>query len=179
MFKQPVKLLFKQLNRLWTWLNYSAHDFRCDGAHYRACSFSIVKPVVKVITIQLSADALSMEEVVKLFSIDAHFARLSYSQDKRKVERCVRNLTGSSSITFRKFSEWLKGKPGQYKEWFNYSRFYGGVKTFPAELYECNVRNLTRQNLKTYIISQSIITVRERVKVSVFQSLRNHKNFML
>jgi hypothetical protein len=48
-------------------LNYSAHDSRRDSAHYRACSFSIVKPGVKVITIEPSADALSMEEVVKLF----------------------------------------------------------------------------------------------------------------
>ena len=56
------------------------------------CSKIIVKPGVKVITIEPSADALSMEEVVKLFSIDAHFALPSYSQDKRKVERCVQNL---------------------------------------------------------------------------------------
>ena len=33
-----------------------------------ACSISIVKPSVKVITIEPSADALSVEEVVKLFS---------------------------------------------------------------------------------------------------------------
>jgi hypothetical protein len=38
------------------------------------CSKIIVKPSVKVITIEPSADALSVEEVVKLFSIDAHFA---------------------------------------------------------------------------------------------------------
>jgi hypothetical protein len=54
-----------------------------------------------------------------------------------------RTSTGSSSITFRKFSERLKGKMGQCREWFNRSRFHGGVKTFPAELYEGNVRNLT------------------------------------
>ena len=52
----------------------------------------MVKPSVKVITIEPSADALSVEEVVKLFSIDAHFALPSYSQDKGKVERCVQNL---------------------------------------------------------------------------------------
>jgi hypothetical protein len=50
-------------------LNYGAHDFRRDSAHYRACSFSIVKPSVKVITIEPSADALSAGEVVKLFSM--------------------------------------------------------------------------------------------------------------
>jgi hypothetical protein len=51
-----------------------------------------VKAGAKVITIEPSADALSMREVVKLFSIDAHFALPSYSQDKRKVERCIQNL---------------------------------------------------------------------------------------
>jgi hypothetical protein len=51
-----------------------------------------VKPGAKVITIEPSAYALSMREVGKLFSIDAHFALLFYSQDKGKVERCVQNL---------------------------------------------------------------------------------------
>jgi hypothetical protein len=54
---------------LWIWLNHSAHDFRRDVAHPRACSFSIVKPGTKVITIEPSADALSVEEVVRLFSL--------------------------------------------------------------------------------------------------------------
>jgi hypothetical protein len=54
MFKQPVKLLFKQSSR--------------------------------------ARGALSMEEAVKLFSIDTHFALPSYLQDKRKVERCIQNL---------------------------------------------------------------------------------------
>jgi hypothetical protein len=44
-------------------LQYSAHDFRRDSAHYRACSFSIVKPGVKVITIEPSEDASSIKEV--------------------------------------------------------------------------------------------------------------------
>jgi hypothetical protein len=61
LFKQKIQQLFKQLSRLWTWLNYGAHDFRRDSAHYMACSFSIVKPGAKVITIEPSADALSME----------------------------------------------------------------------------------------------------------------------
>jgi hypothetical protein len=56
MFKQPVKLLFKQSS--------------------------------------LARGALSMEEVVNLFSIDAHFELPSYSQDKRRVERCTQNLSG-------------------------------------------------------------------------------------
>jgi hypothetical protein len=67
-----------------------------------------------------------MEEVDKLFSG-------AFEQ----------NLNGSSSITLRKFPEQLKGKLGEYRDWFNHSRFHGGVKTFPAELHECNVRNLT------------------------------------
>jgi hypothetical protein len=39
------------------WLNHSAHDFRRDSAHYRACSFSIVKPGVQVITIEPDSDS--------------------------------------------------------------------------------------------------------------------------
>jgi hypothetical protein len=66
--RQRIQQLSRQLSRLWNWLNYSAHDSRRDSAHYRACSFSIVKPGVKVITIEPSADALSVEEVVTLFS---------------------------------------------------------------------------------------------------------------
>jgi len=42
--------------------------------------------------IEPAKDAVRMEEVVKLFSIDAHFALPSCSQDKRKVERCIQNL---------------------------------------------------------------------------------------
>jgi hypothetical protein len=56
-----------------------------------------VKPCVKVITIESFADGLSMEEVVKLFSINAHFALPSYSQDKGKVEWCVQNLNASKA----------------------------------------------------------------------------------
>jgi hypothetical protein len=48
-------------------LNYSAHDFRCNSAHHRACSIVKVS-LAKVITIEPSADALSVEEVVRLFS---------------------------------------------------------------------------------------------------------------
>ena len=48
-------------------LNYSARDSRRDSAHYRACGFSIVKPRVKVITIEPSADASSVKEAVRLF----------------------------------------------------------------------------------------------------------------
>ena len=54
-----------------------------------------------------------------------------------------RTSTGSSSITLGKFPEWLKGKLGEYKEWFNHSRFHRGIKAHPADLYKCNVRKLT------------------------------------
>jgi IS30 family transposase len=75
--------------------------------------------------------------------IEAHFAHPSYPQDKGKVERCVQNLNREFVNPLRKFPEWLKGKLGEYRDWFNHSRFHRGVKAFPAELYKCNVGNLT------------------------------------
>jgi len=42
-------------------LNYSAHFSRGFSAHYRACSIVKVKSGVKVITIEPSASALSVE----------------------------------------------------------------------------------------------------------------------
>jgi hypothetical protein len=54
-----------------------------------------------------------------------------------------RTSTGSSSIILGKFPEWLKGKLGEYKEWFNHSRFHTEIKARPADLYKCNVRKLT------------------------------------
>jgi len=75
--------------------------------------------------------------------IEAHFAHPSYPQDKGKVERCIQNLNREFVNPLRKFPEWLKGKLGEYRDWFNHSRFHRGVKAFPVELYECNVGNLT------------------------------------
>jgi IS30 family transposase len=75
--------------------------------------------------------------------IEAHYAHPSYPQDKGKVERCIQNLNREFVNHLRKFPEWLKGKLGEYRDWFNHSRFHRGVKAFPADLYECNVRNLT------------------------------------
>jgi IS30 family transposase len=75
--------------------------------------------------------------------VEAHFAHPSYPQDKGKVERCIQNLNREFVNHLRKFPEWLKGRLSEYKEWFNHSRFHRGIKTFPATLYECNVRNLT------------------------------------
>jgi transposase InsO family protein len=75
--------------------------------------------------------------------VEAHFAHPSYPQDKGKVERCIQNLNREFVNHLRRFPEWLKGRLQDYKEWFNHSRFHRGVKAFPIDLYECNVRNLT------------------------------------
>lgn len=75
--------------------------------------------------------------------IESHFAHPSYPQDKGKVERCIQNLNREFVNHLRKFPGWLKGRLHEYREWFNHSRFHRGINTFPAELYECNVRNLT------------------------------------
>jgi transposase InsO family protein len=75
--------------------------------------------------------------------VEAHFAHPSYPQDKGKVERCIQNLNREFVNHLRKFPGWLKGKLHEYREWFNHSRFHRGIKTHPAKLYECNVRNLT------------------------------------
>ena len=75
--------------------------------------------------------------------VEAHFAHPSYPQDKGKVERCIQNLNREFVNHLRRFPGWLKGRVGEYRDWFNHSRFHRGVKTYPALLYECNVRNLT------------------------------------
>ena len=75
--------------------------------------------------------------------VEAHFAHPSYPQDKGKVERCIQNLNREFINPLRKFPEWLKDKLGEYKDWFNHSRFHRGVKAFPADLYKCNVGKLT------------------------------------
>jgi len=75
--------------------------------------------------------------------IEPHFAHPSYPQDKGKVERCIQNLNREFVNHLRKFPGWLKGRLREYREWFNHSRFHRGIKALPADLYECNVRNLT------------------------------------
>jgi IS30 family transposase len=75
--------------------------------------------------------------------IEAHFAHPSYPQDKGKVERGIQNLNKEFVNHLRKFPEWLKGKLGDYREWFNCKRFHRGIKAYPADLYKCNVGNLT------------------------------------
>ena len=75
--------------------------------------------------------------------VEAHFAHPSYPQDKGKVERCIQNLNREFVNHLRKFPQWLKGRISEYRDWFNHLRFHRGVKAFPIDLYECNVRNLT------------------------------------
>ena len=75
--------------------------------------------------------------------VEAHYAHPSYPQDKGKVERCIQNLNREFVNHLREFPVWLKGKLCEYREWFNHSRFHRGIKALPADLYECNVRNLT------------------------------------
>ena len=75
--------------------------------------------------------------------IEAHYAHPSYPQDKVKVERCIQNLNREFVHHLREFPGWLDGKLRQYRDWFNRSRYHRGVKAYPAELYQCNVRKLT------------------------------------
>jgi hypothetical protein len=75
--------------------------------------------------------------------IEAHFAHPSYPQDKGKVERGIQNLNREFVNHLRKFPRWLKGKLGDYRQWFNCKRFHRGVKAYPADLYKCNVGKLT------------------------------------
>jgi len=78
-----------------------------------------------------------------LHGVEAHFAHPSYPQDKGKVERCIQNLNREFVNHLRRFPDWLNGKLGEYRDWFNHFRFHRGVKAFPADLYKCNVGNLT------------------------------------
>jgi transposase InsO family protein/predicted DNA-binding protein YlxM (UPF0122 family) len=75
--------------------------------------------------------------------VEAHSAHPSYPQDKGKVERCIQNVNREFVYHLRKFPDWLKGSFRKYRRWFNRSRFHRGIKGLPADLYECNVRNLT------------------------------------
>ena len=75
--------------------------------------------------------------------VEPLYAHPAYPQDKGKVERCIQTLNREFVNHLRKFPGWLKGNLREYREWFNHSRFHRGVKAFPADLYECNVRNLT------------------------------------
>jgi transposase InsO family protein len=75
--------------------------------------------------------------------VEPLYAHPSYPQDKGKVERCIQSLNREFVNHLRRFPEWLDGKLQRYREWFNRSRYHRGVKAFPADLYKCNVRNLT------------------------------------
>jgi transposase InsO family protein len=78
-----------------------------------------------------------------LNGVEPQYAHPSYPQDKGKVERCIQNLNREFVNHLRRFPGWLEGKLRVYREWFNHSRYHRGVKAFPADLYECNVRNWT------------------------------------
>ena len=58
------------------------------------------------------------------------FCAPSSGQDKGKVERCIQNLNREFVNHLRKFPEWLKGKLGEYRDWFNHSRYHRGVEAF-------------------------------------------------
>ena len=75
--------------------------------------------------------------------VEPLYAHPSYPQDKGKVERCIRSINREFVYPLRRFPGWLDGRLREYREWFNRSRYHRGVKAFPAELYECNVGNLT------------------------------------
>ena len=75
--------------------------------------------------------------------VEAHFAHPSYPQDKGKVERCIQNLNREFINQLRKIPQWLKGQIGDYRDWFNHSRFHRGINAYPADLYECKVGKLT------------------------------------
>ena len=71
------------------------------------------------------------------------YAHPSYPQDKGKVERCIQSLNREFVYLLGEFPGWLRGKLERYREWFNNSRYHRGVKAVPAELYKCNVGDLT------------------------------------
>ena len=118
MFKQPVKLLFKQLS----WLLMLC-----------GCSKIIVKPGVKVITIESSADALWLGANSFVQTIRGSFVQqIEPAKDAMRMEEVVKrfsgafeqNLNGELIYNLGKFPECLKGRLSECEEWFNHSRFY-------------------------------------------------------
>jgi len=61
--------------------------------------------------------------------------------EHRKLDRVPMFYRATGEVTERQTTE--------YKEWFNYSLFHKGINKLPAELYECNVNNLTGQYRKS------------------------------
>jgi hypothetical protein len=122
-------------------------------------NISIVKPSAKVITIEPLADALSMEEAVKLFSMafeqvcalkevqrlgidsfvqtrPATFVEtIRPAKEALSMEGSTQNLNREFVNHLRKFPEWLKRKPDESKESFSHSRFHRGIKTHQANLH--------------------------------------------
>ncbi len=62
---------------------------------------------------------------------------------RARLNGAFRTLTESSPICLGRFPSGSTVKIGEYKDWFNHSRFHRGVKAYPAELYECKVGKLT------------------------------------
>jgi transposase InsO family protein len=75
--------------------------------------------------------------------VEPLYAHPSYPQDKGEVEGFIQNLNREFVYHLRRFPGWLEGRLRMYREWFNHSRINRGIKGYPADLYECNVRNLT------------------------------------
>lgn len=67
--------------------------------------------------------------------INPLFAHPYYPQDKGKVERTIRNVSEEFVYLLRRFPDWLGGKLGEYKDWFNKDRFHRGINNFPSRLY--------------------------------------------
>jgi transposase InsO family protein len=82
------------------------------------------------------------EEFCKENEVKPLLAHPYYPQDKGKVERTIRNVAEEIIYLIKKFPKWLH-KLSEYRNWFNTKRYHHGIKGYPAELYKCNVRNLT------------------------------------
>ena len=63
------------------------------------------------------------------------FAHHYYPQDKGKIERAIRNVSGEFIYLLKKFPLWLKGKIKEYREWYNNKRYHRGIKAIPITLY--------------------------------------------
>jgi hypothetical protein len=122
-------------------------------------NISIVVPSAKVITIEPSADALSVEEVMGLFSMafeqvcalkevqrlgidsfvqtrPAPFVEtIRPAKEALSMEGSTQNLNRGFVDHLRKFPEWLKRKPDESKESFSHSRFHIGIEAHPANLH--------------------------------------------
>jgi len=139
-----------------------------SGAFEQACALKVVDGFVvnclthELMSAEVTAVLEEQERLLRLFfRITAASSRsngrngavsvvlrfilrvLLIRRTRMRSKDASRTSTGSSSITLKKFPEWLKGKLDEYKEWFSHSRFHRGIEAHPADLYKCNVRKLT------------------------------------